>query len=336
VVWNYTPRTHAVCFVAAVCGLAAAASGCAAAVAGPADPGGAFTIVVLPDTQYYARTYPDILDAQVAWIAAQRERAGIALVAHEGDIVDDDVPAQWQRAASSLHRLDGLVPLLLSAGNHDYRRAGTHIDRRTSLDGYFWPQAPSGAVVGQGTFEPERLENSFVLLSTASGPWLVVSLEFGPRDAVLDWAGELLARHAQVPAIVVTHAYLDADGTRYDHVSRHDQLWNPHRYFADDRPGAVNDGEEMWRKLIARHDNVRFVLCGHALDDGTGRLTSRRADGSTVHEILANFQTGALGGAGYLRIMRFSPRQQTVAVQTYSPYLDQFKRDPDNQFDLTY
>jgi len=191
-------------------------------------------------------------------------------------------------------------------------------------------------VAGEGTLEPGRLENSFVLLATDAGPWLVVSLEFGPRDAALAWAGELLDRHDAVPAIILTHAYLDADGTRFDHVSRHDQPWNPHRYFVDQSPGAVNDGEEMWRKLVSRHDNVRFVLCGHALDDGTGRLASRRADGSTVHEILANFQTGALGGGGYLRIMRFSPARRTVAVETYSPYLNQFKRDPDNQFELRY
>jgi hypothetical protein len=312
------------------------AAGCGAAAASPTDGDSPFSIVVLPDTQYYARQYPDILDAQVAWIAAQRESAHIALVAHEGDIVDDDEPAQWQRAASSLHQLDGVVPLLLSAGNHDYRRTGTRIDRGTSLDDYFSPSAPGGAVVRAGTFEPGRLENSFVLLETDSGPWLVVSLEFGPRDAALAWASDLLDHDAAVPAIVVTHAYLDADGTRYDHVSRHDQPWNPHRYFVDQLPGAVNDGQEIWSKLISRHDNVRFVLCGHALDDGTGRLLSRRADGSAVHEILANFQTGPLGGGGYLRIMRFSPGRRSVAVETYSPYLHQFKRDPDNQFELTY
>ncbi len=316
--------------------LGAIASGCRAAVASPSDDDGGFTIVVLPDTQYYARKYPQILDAQAAWIAAQHERAHIALVAHEGDVVDEDEPAEWQRAASSLHQLDGLVPVLLSAGNHDYRRTGTHIDRHTSLDEYFGPPALGGSVVGEGTFEPGRAENSFVLLATDTGPWLVVSLEFGPRDSALAWAAGILERHAAVPAIVVTHAYLDADSTRFDHVSRHDQLWNPHRYFVNERPGAVNDGEEIWRKLISRRDNVRFVLCGHALDDGTGRQISRRADGSTVHEILANFQTGALGGGGYLRIMRFSPRRRTVAVETYSPYLNEFKRDPDNQFEVSY
>jgi Calcineurin-like phosphoesterase len=318
-----------------MCALAALASGCGAAVAHAADTDDAFSIVVLPDTQYYARKYPDILDAQVEWIAAQRERAHIALVAHEGDIVDDDEPGEWRRAAVSLHRLDGLVPVLLSAGNHDYRRTGTHIDRQTLLDQYFGPPLRGGAVLDEGTFEPGRLENSFVLLDTDTGPWLVISLEFGPRDAALAWASALLDDHAGLPAIVVTHAYLDADGTRYDRASRN-QLWNPHRYFVEQSPGEVNDGEEIWRKLISRHDNIRFVLCGHALDDGIGRLNSVRPDGTRVHEILANFQTGPLGGGGYLRIMRFSPRRRTVAVETYSPYLNQFKRDPDNQFELTY
>ena len=303
-------------------------------MAGPADD--AFTIVVLPDTQYYARSYPEILDAQVKWILAQRAHGGVSLVAHEGDIVDADEPAQWQRAAASLHTLDGRVPYLLSAGNHDYRRAGTHIDRATSLNSYFWPIEAGDGVMQSGTFQPGRVENSYLLLSTSTGPWLFVSLEFGPRDAVLAWADALLKRNAGLPAVVLTHAYLDADGSRFDHVSRQDQLWNPHRYFADDRGGAVNDGQEIWEKLVSRNANVRLVLCGHALDDGIGRLTSRRADGTFVHQILANFQTGALGGAGYLRIMRFSPGRRTMAVQTYSPYLNQFKQDHDDQFELTY
>ncbi|HXU64746.1 MAG TPA: metallophosphoesterase [Polyangia bacterium] len=321
-------------FVVALAAGLALGAGCNAAVAHTEDP--AFTIVVLPDTQYYAREYPDILTAQVDWIARERERAGIALVAHEGDIVDADEPAQWERAATTLHALDGVVPLLLSAGNHDYRRDGRHIDRRTSINQYFAPATAGGTVEAVSTFEPGHLENSSLLLSAPGGPWLLLSLEFGPRDAVLAWADSVLDRHARVPAILVTHAYLDADGARYDHVGHPGQLWNPHRYFAADAAGGVNDGQEIWQKLVSRHDNLRFVLCGHALDDGTGRLTSRRADGSSVQEILANFQTAALGGGGFLRIMRFSPAQRTVAVQTYSPYLDRWKRDPDNEFTVRY
>lgn len=333
--WNCTKRHQTVRFLVGICAAAAlAATGCGAAAAHVGDD--SFTIVVLPDTQYYARSYPDILDAQVRWIASQHDRAGIALVAHEGDIVDADDPAQWRRAADSLHALDGVVPYVLSAGNHDYRRVGTHIERTTSINAYFSPLGVGGVVSGAGTYQPGRVENSYALLSLPGGPWLLLSLEFGPRDGVLAWAESILHRYPSVPAIVLTHAYLDADGSRFDHVRRHDQLWNPHRYFVGDAAGAVNDGEEIWQKLVSRNDNVRLVICGHALDDGTGRLTSRRPDGTVVHQVLANFQTGALGGGGYLRIMRFTPSARTLTVRTYSPYLDQFKRDPDEEFQLSY
>ena len=54
------------------------------------------------------------------------------------------------------------------------------------------------------------------------------------------------------------------------------------------------------------------------------------------HQILANYQMGALGGGGYLRLMRFAPARRRVEVQTYSPFLDRFKTDPDNAFELDY
>ena len=42
---------------------------------------------------------------------------------HEGDIVDKDEPRQWASASESLHLLDGVVPYMLSSGNHDYSRS---------------------------------------------------------------------------------------------------------------------------------------------------------------------------------------------------------------------
>src|SRR4029077_1261241 len=63
---------------------------------GPAPP---LTLVVLPDTQYYAAAFPDVFDSQLRWVAGQIENQNIALVLHEGDIVDSDVPEQWQIAS---------------------------------------------------------------------------------------------------------------------------------------------------------------------------------------------------------------------------------------------
>jgi hypothetical protein len=349
---------------AALAALAAVvlAGGCdLSRVAMAAEEGPSFTLVALPDTQYYASAHPGILEAQAQWILEHQNDDRIAVVVHEGDIVDADEARQWEPAARSLHRLDGRVPYVLSAGNHDYRRAGSVITRETSMDRYFPAAGFSGhprsnrprnpwtatgsleqsssspdANLGFGTFEPGRIEDSFRVIDAPGGPWLILSLEFGPRDEVLAWAGAVAKQHAALPAMVVTHAYLSSDGTRYDHRTRTDQPWNPHVYLRDTGRGEVNDGEEIWRKLVSTNDNILFVLCGHDLGDGVARLTSVRRDGTKVHQLLANYQMDALGGEGFLRLMRFFPAERRVVVRTYSPYADRFKTDPDNDFTVEY
>jgi hypothetical protein len=301
----------------------------------PAAAAPEFTLVALPDTQYYSAAHPEIFRAQTQWITSQQRDRHIAVVVHEGDIVDADEPWQWARAFESLHPLEGVVPCLLSTGNHDYTRTGNTIQRTTQIGAYFPEPIAAPGTRAQGTFEPGQIENSFQIIDAPGGAWLIVALEFGPRDAALAWADGILKQHRSMPAIVVTHAYLRSDDTRYD-VSVPALDWNPHRYLKTETAGAVNDGQEIWRKLIVGNANVRFVLCGHDLGDGVGRLTSVRPDGSRVHQILANYQMGALGGAGYLRLMRFLPARHHVEVQTYSPFLDRFKTDPANMFDLDY
>ena len=310
--------------------------------AGPGIDGGSplpYTIVVLPDTQYYSSTYPGFFDAQTAWIVAQHAAGNVAFVLHEGDIVDDDVAGQWMHATQSLHMLDGVVPYVLSAGNHDYCCGGWPTDRTmTMINGYFPVTSFSGRPSFLGTFEADRIENNASLLDVpgGGGRWLVISVEFGPRNAVLAWANDLAMRYADTPAIVLTHAYMYDDDTRYDHIARPSQQWNPHSYPIGANGGDANDGEEMWQKLVLGNSNIRFVLSGHVLNTGVGRLSSTRPDGTVVHQILANYQNYDQGGDAYLRLMRFFPADRTVHVQTYSPALDLFMKDERNDFTLAY
>ena len=53
-----------------------------------------------------------------------------------------------------------------------------------------------------GTFEPGHVENSYSLMSAGGGGWLILSLEFGPRDQVLAWADGILKRYPATPAII--------------------------------------------------------------------------------------------------------------------------------------
>ncbi|MEA2699655.1 MAG: hypothetical protein QOI66_3926, partial [Myxococcales bacterium] len=218
---------------------------------GAIDAGGAassYSIVVLPDTQYYSSSWPDIFTAQTRWLVENRQAQQIAFVLHTGDLVDADAPEQWQVAAASLHMLDGELPYAITAGNHDYHNLA---DRMGLFNTYFQVSQFAAFPWFGGTFETGHLENSFSVFGAGGGKWLVVALEFGPRDEVLAWADSVLKVFKDTPAIVITHAYLYRDGTRYDAVGSPGQQFNPHAYVIMGQPGTtVNDGEEMWRKLI--------------------------------------------------------------------------------------
>ncbi|MCB9614533.1 MAG: metallophosphoesterase [Sandaracinus sp.] len=298
------------------------------------EGGGGWSFVVLPDTQILAASHPEIFTAQTRWIAEESRAWNVQFVAHVGDVVDDNSATQWGVAFDALRRLDGHVPYVLAVGNHDLGPFGSAHDRSTLLNDYF----PLADVVHEpwfgGAFEADRRENTFATFETPTGPWLVLSLEFGPRSDVLAWADAVLEAHRDQPTLVVTHAYLYADDTRYDHVTRLDQDWSPYAYGVANAPEGVNDGEEMFQRLIRRHDQVELVVCGHVLHDGLGRRTSLQDGGGRVHELLANYQHRELGGAGFLRIFTVSPWGDRVHVQTYSPYLGAWRDGPDESFVL--
>ena len=327
---------------------AAAALACLAApgCGGDASPGlgdVAYSIAVLPDTQFYASSWPDVFTAQTSWLVENRGPQQLAFVLHTGDIVDGDTPEQWMVASQALHMLDGQLPYVVTAGNHDYT---TLADRMGMGNVYFPPSDFAPEPWFQGTFEPEHIENSYSLFDVPGGQWLVLALEFGPRDEVLAWASGILAAHPTTPAIVITHAYLYRDGTLYDHVGAPDQHFNPHDYVMANQPGTtINDGAEMWAKLIAPNSNVKLVFSGHdvngqSVPPGTAaRLTTTRPDGTIVHQLLANYQTclsapcaSVRGGNGYLRLLRFSADGARLGVETYSPYLGQSMDDESNRF----
>jgi len=126
-----------------------------------------------------------------------------------------------------------------------------------------------------------------------------------------------------------------SDETRYD-WSKYgpEQKWNPHAYGTAKQPGGVNDGQELWDKLVSRHPNFAFTFNGHVLNDGVARLTSQGVHGNAVHQMLVNYQTWPEGGQGYLRLVEFLPDGRTVQVRDYSPVLDKYQTEPQRQFVL--
>ena len=297
------------------------------------------TVVVLPDTQYYSSSHPDIFPAQTGWIVKQKSASNIAVVLHVGDLVDGPGdPAQWTVANSSMRLMDGVLPYVLVPGNHDTDLGNKDPEARRQgpINSYF---APATMPWITGTMDPGQIENNYALVDIGPQKWLVLGLEFGPRDATLTWADGVLRANWTLPAIIVTHAYLFEDGTRYniavsglDNTQPNFQRYIPQVYQFTPKEG-INDGEAIWQKLIVPNPNVRLVFCGH--DNGAARLTSLRADGSPVHQMLSDYQADTLGGSGYLRVLEFDYGKKEIRVQTYSPYLDLSATDDANQFTLS-
>ncbi|TLD71081.1 metallophosphoesterase [Phragmitibacter flavus] len=311
-------------------------------------PAGTWTLAVLPDTQYYSQNFPDVFVRQTEWIAAHKTSHQILFVAHEGDITNHNTPEQWTRAQKAMRVLNtAAVPYALVPGNHDLGDNGKANDRSTLMNDYFSP-ADYQHSPGHILFEPGKMENSAHPFQTPTGKQLLLALEFGPRDEVINWANTIATQHADHQITIVTHAHLYSDNLRndwtIDGVEGNKKRGNPKVYGLNTN-STVNDGEQVWQKLASKHANIRFILNGHITSDlGTGLLTSTATTGQTVHQILANYQDNSPnkggtvmpakghGGGGFMRLMQFHPDGKTVQMKTYSPWYDQWLTEPNQQF----
>jgi hypothetical protein len=185
-------------------------------------PEGSWTLAVMPDSQHDAAFFPEVMLRQTEWIAAHRESHRIAMLVHEGDITDDNGPRQWDRARQAFDMLGRAgVAYSLTTGNHDLEMIDHKlVSRSTRLNEYF-PPASYTHSPRWGLLERERMENSWHEFDAPStGRVLVLSLELGPPDTVLEWARAMIAARKPDLTVLVTHAYLYHDGSRYDYASK--------------------------------------------------------------------------------------------------------------------
>ncbi|MDX1607754.1 MAG: metallophosphoesterase [Candidatus Spechtbacterales bacterium] len=285
-----------------------------------------FRLVVLPDTQIYALEHPGIFSTQTKWIRDNARDNNIVFVLHEGDIVHKNTEAEWKNAQESINFLDGAVPYALAVGNHDMSMAGRQRDS-SRFNKYFPLQKLSQSSSFGGAFEESRSDNTYHLFSAKDTDWLVLSLEFGPRDEVLSWASDVVEKYADRNVIILTHTYLYSDNKLHGSEEAH-------HYVPGEYLNNANSGVSMWEEFVSRHENIKFVFSGHILGSGTGVLVEKGKHGNQVYQMLSNYQMLEEGGLGFMRIIEIAPSLDRVAVKTYSPYLDTYKKDSDNQFEF--
>lgn len=161
--------------------------------------------------------------------------------------------------------------------------------------------------------------------------FLHLALEMSAGDDVLAWAASVIEAHPRLPTIITTHDYLDTHGER---------AANPIVDLKRIDPTHHNSADELFEKLIARHDQVFLVLCGH--HHAQNRRVDPNQDGHDVHQILADYQgRGQAGidagqpldramrapwgiGDGWYRLMTFDfdSEPPMVSVQTWSSHYE--------------
>jgi len=191
-------------------------------VAGPED----FTIVVLPDTQKYAESYPDIFTSQTQWIVDNKEALNIVFVTHEGDIVNNwNSITEWDRANTSMSLLDGIVPYSVVPGDHDHY--GEDPPGSTEYYEQYFPASRfagysywGGSYAGSygGSYDetyPHTNNNNYQLLTIGGDDYIFVSLDFCPSQDEIDWANGILTTYSDRKAMLTTHGLLDTNANYF-------------------------------------------------------------------------------------------------------------------------
>ncbi len=299
---------------------------------------GSFSMVILGDPQGYTKydINQPLFELCTAWIADNIDHLNIKAVLCTGDLVEQNEnitmnrkmlnqtsTQMWESASRSMARLDGKVPYIISAGNHDYGYRNSE-NGRTQFPKYFPMERNECWRDCLVADFPNRngdisIENAAFAFHDANwGDILVITTEFAPREEVLEWARNTAAREEfkDYKVIAMTHSYLKEQTAEYTDNSRY-------------KIAPQTSGKDFWDKFVNVSPNVFFVLCGHTgkpgdFDRSIAYRVDRNDAGREVFQMMFNVQIlgggwEGNGGDGWLRVLEFMPDGKTILVKTYSP-----------------
>jgi hypothetical protein len=283
-----------------------------------------FAVILLPDTQFYSKRYPETYYRQTQWIFDHRDKLNVKFVIHLGDITHNNIHEQWEVADKAHRVLDKAnIAYSMVPGNHEMPKIGTGEDRErntTKYNKYFGPGRFSSKSWYGGHMGTTN-DNNFTFFEWKNLKFMVVSLEFAPRDEALEWANKVIEQYKERRVIVVTHCYLDMCEAGNTGCGRYRNDCS----IAYNLEG--NGGDTIWEKLVSKHKNIFMVLSGHVTD--VEHIIRKGGAGNDVHEILTDYQNerskqnpytkkGKRSGNGWLRILQFNPNENKIHVSSRS------------------
>jgi len=282
----------------------------------------AYSFIVVGDTQSVNIYDPGHFATIYDWIVANKDAKKIKYVMGLGDITDKDQDAEWNRAVSAFRSLDDAgIGYSLVRGNHDgSAKFNSNLDKapyNQSFDGRYG----------------NTLENTYRKIVVNGIKYLIFTLDFGAKDDVVNWASGVIEANRDHNVIITTHAYLFRDGTTLDAGD----VYPPTHY-----DSSNNNGDNLWTKLISRHENIVLVLSGHDPHPSIVCTQTVGEKGNTVTQILTDHQyvdrdlhKAGMDTTGMVTILHFSEDGKTVTVECYSTvYKMYYGRENQFSFEL--
>lgn len=252
-----------------------------------------FSFALVPDTQLYAQSYPDLYRQQFEHIAEAAPENRTAMALHLGDVVNRpwlSEEHQWKAADAAFDVLDEAgVPYAITWGNHDYNNDSNNrilYERWFSADRL---RESAGELWG----DSDGIDNAYYLTEQDGAEIMVLTVGFWADDADLAWAADAIEAHPDHAVILVTHSYTGSPG------------------------GLSGEGGRIRDALVAPYDNVKLILSGHVTGVG---MHYEEIDGRPVYGVLTDYQGLPFGGLGFLRHLKFDVENDLAYFTTYSPY----------------
>ncbi len=236
------------------------------------------------------------------WIADHARERNIVAFIHTGDMVDNPAKRkQWENFSRGMEVIAEKMPVFVTLGNHDYYDSTLY---PVWEEQFFFRDIP----------EERRYKGgiaSYMELSAGSTDLLFIQLAFREKNNLIaiEWLRNVCDEHADRSVVLVVHGYLSNSG----------QLMDSARI--------------LERELVAQCPNIRLILCGHSRgvarqtffydDDGDG------VQERVVHVIMHDLQR-VMDKYGYFNLLTYDPNNNSLFVNSYSPYLADYIYDDEN------
>jgi hypothetical protein len=297
----------------------------------PATPNssGDFEIIALPDTQFYTDSahgaQPEMFYSQTEWIIANRAARNIVYVPGRGDFVDHGdnnggTPLnEWKVATNALYRLENPTRTLLAqgipygtcVGNHDESPNGDSTGTTTYYNNYFGVNHFQGKTYYAGHYGNNN-NNHFDFFSAGGMDFMVLYFQYDTtgNTNLLAWGNAVLSTNHNRRAIIVTHNF-GGTSTPLSFSAQGLNIYNMAKY----------------------HTNVFMMLAGHVTGQGS---RSDTFNGHTIRTFVSDYQGWTNGGNGFLRVITFSPANNQVIFQCFSPVTGEWLTDSKSELFFTY